>query len=133
MRLSEAIRRGAKLRPQTRVALFADGKSCAIGAAYEGATGKTCAADEYRKVREVFPELFQNTTTGGWELTAFAREIYGMNDSGQTREAIADWVEREYESKLPQKVRESDSDYTHRVLASIVASTPDSVVRHEEA
>ena len=38
---------------------------------------------------------------------------------GMTREAIADWVEREYESKLPQKVRESDADYKKRVITEI--------------
>ena len=43
IKLSQAIRIGAKLRPQCVGGMFVDGGSCAIGAAYEGLTGKTGA------------------------------------------------------------------------------------------
>ena len=44
MKLSEAILLGSTLRPQTRGYLFADGRSCALGAAGEaiGAEPKDC-------------------------------------------------------------------------------------------
>lgn len=42
LRLSEAIRIGARIRPQCTSDLFHNGKSCVLGAAYEGATGFTC-------------------------------------------------------------------------------------------
>jgi hypothetical protein len=38
-RLSEALRIGARLRPQCTNFVFAHGKSCAIGAAYEAVFG----------------------------------------------------------------------------------------------
>lgn len=90
LKLSEAIRIGARLRPQCKVRLFSDGKSCALGAAYEGATGKTCGYRDYSLVKMQFPQLLSKI--GEWRIPLY-QEVYTRNDSGQTREQIADWLE----------------------------------------
>jgi hypothetical protein len=81
LRLSEAIRIGAKLRPQCRETFFQHGRSCALGAAVEAITGKASAD-------------FQ----GSWEKFFNAPdEVFGpiliRNDSGEPRESIAAWLE----------------------------------------
>jgi hypothetical protein len=103
MKLSEAIREGAKLRPQGFGAFFTtdeDDKtcSCAVGAAIEALTGKTHVHDE-----EVAATIRE-----GWELFKSARiapggayhdwlprllDISKRNDiRHHTREQIADWL-----------------------------------------
>ena len=83
--LPTAIREGAKLRGRTRTGnYYNDGRSCAIGAAYEAETGK-CEV-----VNCIWPELlFQiddYITLGG--------AIVDLNDkAGWTRKEIADWVD----------------------------------------
>lgn len=81
LKLSQAIRIGAKIRPQCRGEFFANGGSCALGAAVEAITGKADAN---------FP--------GPWEVFFNAPDqIFGAllvrNDDGQSRESIADWLE----------------------------------------
>ena len=89
LKLSEAMRIGATLRPKGRIDLFYDGKSCALGAAFEGATGRTCNCNNYDAVRDVFPVLKKNYGRGN-----LMKEIYDRNDNlGYTREQIADWLE----------------------------------------
>lgn len=89
LKLSEAIRLGAKIRPQIRSGVYSDGiGSCAIGAAYEAYTGK----------------LARSTMPGDWHNAMIVRAsmayskkyksyIFEDNDSGMTREAIADRLE----------------------------------------
>jgi len=94
MKLSEAIRIGARMRPQGFADLFdMAGNSCALGAAYEGATGKTCSPHEYSKVIQEFPFLGCGAT--GRNLSDLAKTIYRMNDRQVKREQIADWLESE--------------------------------------
>lgn len=89
LKLSQAMRIGARMRPQTRAGcLFVDGASCALGAAYEGLTGKTCGTSEYHKVRQAFPAV-----NGKDGLNNLGFQIARKNDRGWTREAIADWLE----------------------------------------
>lgn len=79
MRLSEAIRLGAMLRPQITGATFRDGGSCAIGAAMEAAGLSVHGGIEFMWPH--FSLLLQ-------------REVVIMNDlRGCTREEIADWAE----------------------------------------
>lgn len=83
-KLSEAIRIGARLRPQCTAVFFSDGASCAIGAAMEAtgiAYGDTPNTGELHKL---FPALDE-----------FAMSIYAKNDDGWTREQIADWLEKQ--------------------------------------
>ncbi len=104
LKLSEAIRIGAKLRPQHHGALFAHGASCAMGAAYEARFGTPgpeawlcplmtgCPHEEMIQSMEAeWPFLLRGN--GG---TGLFGEITSLNDSpsrGMTREQIADWLE----------------------------------------
>ncbi len=87
LKLSQAIRIGAKMRPQCTKAYFKDGGSCAIGAAYEGMTGRSGG---YREIGDLLPELVDDD----YQLTLLGELIAGRNDQGtQSREEIADWLE----------------------------------------
>ncbi len=93
MKLSEAIRAGAKLRPQCIGLFFKEGCSCAAGAALE-ATGtpyleynkrSKLVAQSYHEFYATFLSRFPGISIG---------EIICKNDSaGLSRESIADWVE----------------------------------------
>ena len=90
LRLSEAIRIGARIRPQCEGSFFEDGRSCAMGAAMEG------SGLPYREMREasqaavaMFPELFLSGTS----YTPLGRSIFMRNDTGMSREEIADWLQ----------------------------------------
>lgn len=83
LKLSEALRIGARLRPQCRDVFFINRKSCALGAAYEAITGRY---DEHLMIEaliEIWPHI-----NGG-----LAAKIASLNDLGKTREYIADWLE----------------------------------------
>lgn len=116
LRLSEAIRLGSLLRPQGKSTLFSfsgrwdDGQpiaSCALGAAYEAATGtvilRTCMETEaWRYLKETFP-IINNPAewpqSVGGENSKFhgcsplIRIIFTLNDHfGWTRTQIADYI-----------------------------------------
>lgn len=102
MKLSEAIRAGAKLRPMTKEGFyFNEGCSCSLGAAYEALTGKTLDHHEYSPetqrefgsfMQATFPILHDDKRRSGW--SNFYNEVVYMNDkSHKTREQIADWLE----------------------------------------
>lgn len=86
VKLSQAIRIGARLRLQCRGALFAHGRSCALGAAYEALFfGKAAATTVMEKLRQTYPFAASSY---------LLYEIMGKNDrDGWTREQIADWLE----------------------------------------
>lgn len=89
LKLSEAMRIGARLRPQCRGDLFDSVGSCALGAAYEGMTGKTDAFF-HSDVSDLFPQILG---VNG-DLNEIGREVLEKNDGdGWTREQIADWLE----------------------------------------
>ena len=112
MKLSEAIRAGAKLRPQAFGWYFKDGGSCAIGAAYEARTGMVGFVDGASDVLCAVPEILDAPLF--WAITE-------MNDlQRMTREQIADRVEQ-WERKQGLW-RESDEAYTKRVLGEIEKS-----------
>lgn len=83
-KLSEAIRIGARIRPQVRSRFFIDGKSCALGAAYEGMTG--FQPSEEMMYEHVLPVL--------GITQCLAESVAHKNDKGWTREAIADYLEK---------------------------------------
>jgi hypothetical protein len=95
MRLSDAIRLGAMMKPQAFKGLFRDGGSCALGAALD-AIG--CGLDDgFRDQLALFP-----TTIGIGRVTCPQCGRFGwidavvvhLNDDHRwTREAIADFVE----------------------------------------
>jgi hypothetical protein len=85
MRLSEAIRIGARIRPQCSQ-VYGDeyaGTSCAIGAAWEAVTGQNPWEVEPLKLDEIL----------GRTRAGIRSEIFSRNDSGESRESIADWLE----------------------------------------
>ena len=92
MRLAEAIRKGAGFRPQAWGTYFrrVDGRvegSCALGAAYEAATGQTSFDESNETVATVIKRLF-----GVDDYTIGIVAAY--NDHGLTREQIADFLDR---------------------------------------
>lgn len=86
MKLSAAIRIGAKLRPQcTGVHFDGRGNSCAIGAAYEGRFGRQENPPHWISWKQAF--------AAGIPTTDLYKKIGERNDNGWTREQIADWLE----------------------------------------
>jgi hypothetical protein len=115
MRLSEAIRLGAMLSPQTRGAFFKrrgqEVATCALGAAVE-ATGMEASGGvwQWPVLNTVVPpaELPDRLRGGSHPLRVF-EVIIALNDRcGWTRTAIADWIE-EFESRHPERPRERTS------------------------
>lgn len=87
-KLSQAIRLGATFRPQCWGSYFAlkDGKiteSCAIGAAGEALFGESAAQPLLGGAVMERLGLSQN----------IIRQVVCLNDTGDTREQIADWLE----------------------------------------
>ncbi len=90
-KLSDAIRLGATFRPQCFSEFFAEGGSCALGAAKEavGAIHPFCLSER-------FPALAYNVehpvTASRFKCDLY-HTITNLNDVfGWTRERIADWV-----------------------------------------
>ena len=81
LKLSEAMRIGAALRPQCYGNYFIDGRSCAIGAAWEG-FGFSPPKDSL-------------TITVWWSNHKWPNVIALNDHTCWTREAIADWLERQ--------------------------------------
>lgn len=112
---SEAIREGSKLNPQGFFALEHQGKTCAIGAALS-AIGYADIGEAWPSAAEMYPYL---STRAGRdcpvvECEEFHLRIYGviahLNDEHRwTREAIADWLEREEEKLGYVTVVESET------------------------
>lgn len=98
IKLSTAIREGAKLRPQGHGNYFAPlGHSCALGAAFQAVTGRTgkdalpIAVD----LDKLFPFLDNEVLHPAQSKSlSIAKIIVDLNDRlGWTREQIADWLE----------------------------------------
>ena len=85
IKLSEAIRIGARIRPQCVGAFFRNGASCAWGAAWEGAGGEYNQRLFIEEIMKKFP-AFES-------LGELRKDIADKNDGGDTREQIADWLE----------------------------------------
>lgn len=86
-KMSGDMRLGSAVRPQARQYYFADGLSCAIAAAFEGANGRP-------------PDFPRDGSPERWAINHYGidqcivGEIIWKNDQlGWTRERIADWLE----------------------------------------
>jgi hypothetical protein len=93
LRLSDAIRIGAKLRPQCTYEPFDKvGRSCALGAAYEATFGRTGDVMEvYGTLPYRYPALLRQLPSSTKDIMS---EIFERNDQWHnTREQIADWLE----------------------------------------
>jgi len=90
IKLSEAIRIGARIRPQCSARWFDDdGNSCAAGAAAEGAGWKE-EAEEYERENHAQPWHLLREKFGISE--DMMEQMWRKNDSGESRESIADWL-----------------------------------------
>lgn len=103
LKLSEAIRLGARLKPQGRTFLTHDGRTCAVGAALDVCGRLDADAPESKNwhVAEmlwpwaavVIPERIVHPVTGQAYGATALRLITSLNDLHDwTREQIADWV-----------------------------------------
>ena len=111
--LADAIRRGAKMRPRQASNLLFDGfGTCAIGGAAEarGWVPTIVDIDLKQWVAKFVPEL-----TGGSVLDkeSLFYKISFRNDSGWSREQIADWLDS------LEEPGESDSDWAKRKVAEV--------------
>ena len=103
MRLSDAIRRGAKMRPQNIGSFFSEkgsGSTCALGAAAEGCgvLGACLNSSSLYPLNNRWPMMYDSHHESpcgciptGWMLH---NQIAHLNDIHKwSREAIAEWVE----------------------------------------
>ena len=90
LKLSEAIRIGATKRPQMCLGFyFNQGRSCALGAAYEGVTSEYNEDIGFFDITEFFPQLHEMV-----DNTPLYNHVIGQNDALMIpREEIADWLE----------------------------------------
>jgi hypothetical protein len=99
MKLSEAIREGAKLRPQAFGSYFnKNGRSCALGAAYEACTGEKNIDLSNPTFWNAYPELLEmQRVDSPYESFSYLKSaILYLNDRAKwTREQIADFVEQQ--------------------------------------
>ena len=99
MKLSEAIRLGAMLKPQGFGMLFDGARTCAMGAAHEAIFGEMSEFDIDDSCSEVYA-LFDTLLsqrmacpTCGYAYRRTYRVIHHLNDKHKwNREQIADWV-----------------------------------------
>ncbi len=85
LKLSEAIRIGAAIRPQAFGDFYFEGKSCVMGAAYE-AIGNALGPNLW-----CYPTL---TEYFGLDIN-FLGKLADRNNEGESRESIADSLEKE--------------------------------------
>jgi hypothetical protein len=93
MKLSAAIRAGAKLKPQSPWETKHVGSSCALGAAAD-AVGLTIDDGGDARLLEVWPELGDQVPIVD-EIPAgtLQKLVCSLNNGGRTREQIADIIE----------------------------------------
>lgn len=82
LKLSDYIRIGSKIRPQGRIFMYAHGKTCALGAGYEGLTGRIPLNEDDKH--------FNFIVSYFGIPRPLAMECAHKNDAGWTREDIAD-------------------------------------------
>lgn len=132
MKLSEAIKLGAMLKPQNHGGqMIRDGHTCALAAALD-AIGKLRLREtqaDYDALYSEFPILKKTATCPVRDWCVFdastsdlLSQIYHLNDGHKwTREAIADWVEgieRELEAKQAPQVSSASLDTPGRDAAN---------------
>jgi hypothetical protein len=113
MRLSEAIRLGAMLKPQGENWLYMAGKTCALGAALDAAGALSFDEpdeyDDYEPLISRWPILRRPAVSPVIEWQNWkdvSNIVMGLNDTCHwTREQIADWVET-IEAQQEQPVTE---------------------------
>lgn len=105
LKLSEAIRLGAMLRPQAFGTYFSDGGSCAIAAAMEAlgiasySRDHGTLFDSHRSLAKRYPMLSKLRVVPPVDVNTDAPNVSNVivrlnNDHYWTREQIADWIEQ---------------------------------------
>lgn len=118
MKLSEAIRKGHTMIRETRSVFVGDGCGCAIGAAWYG-LGRNFD-DRFTDSGIIHAEGIMRWVSEQTGIPySVMQTISARHCGGMTRLELADWVERKYESKLPQKARETDEEYASRMVREI--------------
>ena len=114
--LADAIRRGAKMIPETR----SNYCGCALGTGYMYKTGRSLQDDFMRNI---------STVSYGWQMAAkefgipeeVARLISNMHYlSARSREQCADYLDSLADSLEPAP-RESDAEWARRKVAEVVS------------
>lgn len=129
---SEAIREGAKLRPQ----FFgyqgaANGSSCAILAGIEAITDSLASSGNYNEAIDPYPYLdtYENHLCPATYCEEYAGTLlaicWHLNDAHKwTREAIADWLETEEEKLGFVTLTENEREQPEYSLAQGVNHDP---------
>lgn len=86
--LADAIRQGARLRPQAFHRYSSNGASCALGAAAEAIGIKIDTEDPFDALLQAFPVLCYREAENGMRL--FEWIFYSNDELRLTREEIAD-------------------------------------------
>lgn len=101
---SEAIREGAKLRPQIFNVFATKNGTCALGAGAEAITGERCYATDVCEILEatygymtVWRDCVHCPLSDGTFLYLRDAVIHLNDEHHWTRERIADWLETEEE------------------------------------
>lgn len=106
MRLSDAIRAGARLRPQAFGAYRDDGGSCALGAAWEAlclAEGRPVDPCPNLRPWAAPLEALMHVPCPACGYRHYENQITHLNDRHRwTREAIADWVATQEATDAPE-------------------------------
>lgn len=97
MKISEALRKGSKIRPQCKGLYFKDGCSCSLGAIFEaiGVATPESQSTEITFLRKYYPQA-DNIVEHPVDKrkTYLSAVILALNDyDNWTREQIADWLE----------------------------------------
>lgn len=98
LKLSDAIRLGAMLKPQIQDNFWRDGGTCALGAALDacGELKGDSDLELHLRVRALWPlvSVRVESPTDSGVVRPLLYQIADLNDvDGWTREQIADWVE----------------------------------------
>ena len=121
LKLYEAIRLGAMLRPKTKVRLFYGGGSCAIGAAMEASGIPYNTKLSFEEAEKVFPQLLEISVRHPVDLfrSELKRIIWDLNDNcGWTREQIATWLEPIEEAYWAEKEKSQSAQIETPELVS---------------
>lgn len=134
---SEAIREGAPLRPQGFGWTFAEGRTCSIGAGLEAMgclewhTQSDPSDASYQAINASYPYLMaarpifcsQPCGEGSNKATLYSHIVHLNDDHKMSREAIADWLERE-EEKLGFVTLTDERKASGRDGSAVVAECP---------
>ncbi len=103
MKLSEAIRLGAMLKPQFKGGSTDGDRTCALAAAADALGISYYNIAPYNALEYLYPALLVDTINPmSGRKRPLEECIWTLNDCGWTRESIADWLENIEAQQEPQ-------------------------------